>query len=45
MKLLDEMFGFMTDGFLALQERVGFINAVVILIALAATIILTIITL
>lgn len=27
-QLLNEMFGFMVDGFLALQERVGFWNAI-----------------
>lgn len=35
MKLLDEMFGFMVDGFLALQERVGFWNAIGLLTGLA----------
>lgn len=34
MKLLDEMFGFMVDGFLALQERVGFWNAIGLLAGL-----------
>lgn len=34
-QLLNEMFGFMVDGFLALRDRVGFWNAIGLLSGLA----------